>query len=454
QHPGQQDPADRAASALQRLMPGATAPEDPTPPPAPLARALPPVDEAPRLHGSVQARYRLRRSDLDRDQDLSLSTTLDYGDAEKHATTARFAGRGFADLDGIQSDNSFNGLDESFDDRVNGYVYEAYADFHRIDDVGLARLGRQPLYDTPEVIEFDGARVDSERIGSARGWGSIYGGLPVRQWEASRHGDGIFGLAGGLQPWDQGRVRFDWMRIQDETLTFDGSDDLLSTMWWQGLGEHGSLHGKHTWLDGKPRDLLLRHNGNFDLLALSSTVTYRELLTAQRDQVTDFDPYNPILLTYEPFRQLEVLLSTQLDEQWSLSAGCDLRRLRDDASEGQYNHEYTRAYVGPSVQDLFGEDLVLSVQAEAWDASDSDYHTVSGDLRWRLSEPLIATLGSSYARYAYDQFAGEERDHVRDWFVRFQYRPKPSMRVDAAVEYEDNDFDSYMHLRLSTTWTF
>lgn len=452
------DPSDRAAEALRQLLPRAQKPTDPAPPEAPppataAAAAAAEADAFP-VHGSVQTRFRSRRTDGDRDQDLSVSTYLDFGDAKRNDVTGRFAGRAFADLDGVQADNDFNGLDETFDDRVNGYVFEAHADLHRRGDLEIMSLGRQPLLEAPVVLDFDGLRTETKKHGALRAWALGYVGLPVRYWESSRRGDLVYGTAFGCTPWSSMRTRFDWTHIEDETLTFDGQDDLLSLQWWQTIDDANRVSGKHTWLDGEARDLVLRHDGNWTDADVTSTVTYRELVTAQRSQVTDLDPFSPILLTYEPYRQVEALLTAALDERWTMTLGADARQLRDDADEGQFNREYSRVWIGPSVQRLFGEDLTASVQGEYWDATDGTFRTVSGDLRWRIAPTTTATFGSSYARYGYDTFDGLERDHVRDWYLRLQYRPNPSLRLDGGLEFQDNDQGRYLHLRAGATWTF
>jgi hypothetical protein len=106
------------------------------------------------------------------------------------------------------------------------------------------------------------------------------------------------------------------------------------------------------------------------------------------------------------------------------------------------------------VQKLFGKDLTLSGNAERWNATDGDYTTFSGDLRWRTSPLTTATMGTSYARFAYDAFAAEERDNVRSWYLRVQHRPKPDLRIDGTIAHEQNDIDSYVHFRIGATWTF
>lgn len=450
------DPAQRAAEGLRQLLPRATTPTDPSPPepaPAPIAAPTADANTFP-VHGSVQTRYRLRRTGDDRDQDLSVSTSLDFGDAAKNDVTGRFAGRAFSDLDGVQRNNGFNGLDEAFDDRVNGYVFEAHADLRRIDGLESLSIGRQPLLDAPLVLDFDGVRAETKKHGDLRAWALGYAGVPVRYWEGSRRGDLVYGTAFGLSPWSSMRTRFDWVHLDDRTWTFDGEDDLLSAQWWQTLSDAHRLSGRHTWLDGEARDLVLRHDGSYANATATTSLTYRELVTAQRSQVTDLDPFSPILLTQAPYRQLEAMATCALDEQWTVTLGGDARQLRDDADEGQFNREYSRLWAGPSVQRLFGQDLVFSVQGEYWDATDGTFRTVSGDLRWRPTPTTTATLGSSYARFGYDTFDGLERDHVRDWYLRLQYRPRPSLRLDAGLELQDNDVDRYVHVRAGATWTF
>lgn len=455
------EPSDRAADSLRDLMPKAVSPLDPSQPSAApdrasrdehVARAA--GEDAYPVHGSVSTRYRSRHSGSETDQDLGVSTSIDAGDRERHAVTAHFAGRGFLDLDGIQQDSSLNGLDETFDESLGGYVYAAHADLHRVPGLDLARVGRQSIVDAPQWIDVDGAAAETKRHGSMRVFGSAFVGAPVRYWDGTTHGDRAYGTAVGLQPWQGGRIRLDWMHVDDDLYAVDGSDDLVSMQAWHSVSDSANVYAKHTWLDGDPRDFVLRGNGYFESLGLDGSLTYRELLTTQTAQTTDFDPYSPMFVTYAPYRQLEALLAKQFGERWSLTGGCDARQLRDEGDESQFNREYSRLYFGPAVEKLFDEDLTLSAQAEFWDATDGEYSTISGDLRWRASKQTTATLGTSYARFAYDAFAGEERDNARTWYLRVQHRPRPSLRVEGSLAHESNDIDSYVHFRIGTTWTF
>jgi hypothetical protein len=460
-----QDPTEQAASSLRDLMPKAVRPQDaeptplPEPQPAPREADLAAAERASQpsypVHGSIGTRLR-SRSAGNGDDDLDLGATLQVnaGDKKRHATTAHFAGRAFADLDNFQRDSSFNGLDETIDDDFGGYVYAAHADLHRIPNLEVARIGRQSIVDGPQWLDFDGAAVETKRFTSARIFAGAYVGAPVRYWESTSHGDRAYGGSLGAQMWEGGRARFDWMHIDDDLYAVDGTDDLVSLQAWHALSENANLYGKHTWLDGDPRDLVLRGQGYFEKLGLDGSITYRELLSTQRAQTTDFDPYSPIFVTYAPYRQLELLATKQLSERWTLAAGCDVRELRDEGTESSFNREYARFWAGPTVERLFDKDLTLSVQAENWESTGGDYSTFSGDLRWRATPLTTATIGTSYARFAYDAFAAEERDNVRSWYVRLQHRPRPSLRVESTLAHEDNDYDSYVHFRIGTTWTF
>jgi hypothetical protein len=456
------DPSNQAADSLRDLMPRAVSPQDPAAPPAP----EPPRDAAALqatqkngeaaypVHGSIGTRFRSRDSGSDKDQDLGVTVRVDAGDKTRHAITSHFAGRGFLDLDGIQRGNSFNGLDETYNDSLGGYVYAAHADLHRIPSLDLARVGRQSLIDTPQWLDIDGAYAESKRHGMLRAYGAAYVGAPVRYWDGTTHGDRAYGAAFGLHPWQGGRMRFDWMHIDDDVYAADGSDDLLAVQAWHAIDDRTTVYAKHTWLDGNARDLVLRGQSYWEQLGIDGSLTYRELLSTQSAQTTEFDPYSPILVTYAPYRQIEALATKQFGERWAVSAGCDARQLRDDGAESQFNREYTRFYAGPSVQKLFGKDLTLSGNAERWNATDGDYTTFSGDLRWRASPLTTATMGTSYARFAYDAFAAEERDNVRSWYLRVQHRPKPDLRIDGTIAHEQNDIDSYVHFRIGATWTF
>jgi hypothetical protein len=366
--------------------------------------------------------------------------------------TAHVSARGYADLDGSRADDPFAGLDESLGSNMNGRLYGARVDAHRIPHVELARVGRQDLEDAPVIVTFDGVRADSERFGAMRAWMSAYGGVPVHHFEASSGGDSVYGAAGGFSPWSNTRIRFDWIDLRDEWLATDRHDSLVGVKCWQNVGAV-QLTGLYTWLDGHPRDLQLGARGDLDV-PLHFNCNYRELLTTQRAQVTELDPFYDIALEYFPYREVDVSLGTDIGSHFVIDVGADVRRLEDQSDERSFNREFERWFTDVTLLDLFTRGLSLTVSGSLWDSSGEDFETVAGDLEYRPDSKLRVTLGTAYDLFQYDALANDERVHVRSWYLRIDRRLSDVVRVDGGYAYERDDFDEFHVFRLEVTWTF
>ncbi|MCA8963328.1 MAG: hypothetical protein H6838_13695 [Planctomycetes bacterium] len=460
------DPTEAAKRALEKLLPGAKPPEvapipteagTPEPvlpghdvaPAAPQAAALPPESMA--FHGVLSSRYRGRRGNGTGDQDLVTRLGLDFGDAERDPFTAHFSGRLFNDLDGQTTDGTFNGLDQSLGDDWNARLYEAHVDAHELPNLDVVRLGRQDLIETPTPVTFDGLRADTERFGPAKVSFSAYGGVTVHHFESASSGDSVYGMASELRPWQDARVRLDWMSLHDEFLTTDRHDELYGVRWWQDLSGV-NLHGLHTWRDGKPRDLHLGAEGGLDL-PVTFAVDYRELLTTQRAAVTELDPFYEIAAEYQPYRQLDANVGTDLGDHVTVNTGGAIRRLRDSNDEGEFNREFERAY-GDLELHAFGIDgLSVTVTGNYYNTQGEDFRTVTGDLEYRPDQQLRILLGTGYDLYLYDSFDDRERVHVRSFYLRTDYRIGKRVRLDAAYEYERDDEDEFHLFRMGVIWT-
>ncbi|MBL9078494.1 MAG: hypothetical protein JNL08_13375 [Planctomycetes bacterium] len=455
------DPTDAAKRALQRVLPTAEPPAvAPIPDatgvpeaaaPAPPAAAAAPVPVAVPWAATLASRYRARHGDGFTDQDLVARLSLDVGRSSTDAVTLHLAARGYADLDGRRDDDPFAGLDQSLGDDFDARLYRAHLDAHRLPHVALLRLGRQDHDETPTPITFDGLRLDSAPLGAVRAWLSAYGGVPVHHFEASARGDSVVGFGAGLQPWQQARVRLDWMDLRDEFLAADRRDGLFGARWWQTLGPM-QLRGLHTWRDGRARDLQVVAAGQV-AEPLHVTVDYRELLTTQRTQVTELDPFTDIALDYVPYRQLGATLGLDLDEHVALGAGADVRRLSDRSDEREFNREFERYHADVTLRDFAVPGLSLVVSGSLWQTSGEAFRTLAGELEYRPDRALRAALGTAYDLYRYDAFDDRERVHVRSWYLRLDRRVGAALRVDGAYEYERDD-DAEFHLfRLGVTWT-
>lgn len=463
------DPAQAAARAIQKLLPHAKPPRVPpiadrtgapepvlptapgAPPPLPVATATtasPPPVALP-WRGSWSTRYRARHGNGSSDQDLTTRLSLDIGIEARDPYTFHFLGHGFADLDGRRPDGTFAGLDTSFGDDVHGRIYRAHFDAHAVPHLDLLRVGRQDLDATPTPVTFDGLRVDTERFGAARWFVSAYGGVPVHHFESSPSGDSVFGLGAGLVPWPAARVRLDWMSLRDEFLALDRHDELLGARWWQRF-ENVRLRGTHTWRDGRPKDLHLGAQGDLPL-PLTFALNYRELLTTQRAAVTALDPYFAIAAEYRPYRQLDLSLSRDFAERWSVNVATAVRRLNDRSDEAAFNREFERTYADVAVRDVGLDGMTVSLSGSLWNSQGEKLRTLAGEIEYRPARTLRVALGSAYDLFRYDVFLDRERVHVRSLYLRTDWRCSDRVRLDAAYEYDRDDDDEFHMFRLGVT---
>lgn len=423
------------------------------PPPEPKAAApLPSASDALPVQGSLWLRYRARHGGGATDQDVVGRLSVDIGRADRDAVTAHLRARGFWNADGFRQNDPFPGLDHSFGDEWNGRLYEAHVDLHRQGPIELARLGRQDLDETPTTLQFDGARVDSVRFaGRTKAWLGGYGGLPVHQFEASRDGDLVLGLHGGFLPWQGARVRLDAMHLRDDYLALDRRDDLLSVRWWQNVADV-QLHGFHSWRDGQPRDLNVGARG--ELLGLDWSTDWRELLTTQRQQVTELDPFYVIGFEYSPYRQWDTTLRREVVRDVELGVGVDIRRLRDEGDQSAFNREFERLHADAMWRDVLWRGLSLSLAGSYWNSTGEDFRTLTGEVAYRPDAQLRVAVGSGYDLFLYDVFDARERVHVRSYYLRLDRRLGSSLRVDGGYELQRDDVDEYHLFRLGMTWTF
>ncbi len=464
---------EAAAEALRQLLPQAqpvterpTEPLRPTgdPPPGPAippplpprevpaGAAAAPAPPALGVRGTLSLRYLGRWAD-DRDQDLRGVLAFDVGEADAHPLTFHFVGRGQLDLDGRQQANGFNGLEESFGRAQTGRIYDAYLDVHAVEGLGIARLGRQSIYDTPELAFFDGVRVQSEELGTLRAWVGGYGGVPVHLFEASARGDWLGGVCAGARPWRGGRVRLDGMYARDRTTGGTLDDDLWAVSVWQSMSDAVSLHGSHSWLGGAARDLRL----TLDAAAsegLDVRARYFELLRTQHWRALEFDPFSSATIAYRPYRQLDLSVAQALGEVAEVAVGYDLRRLADRSAEAAFNREFDRAYATLAIDGVGGMDFGGDVTAEHWDSSGEDVFAIDASVRAALSAQWRATVGTAYWHYKMDHLRGREQERVRAYFLRFDGRLGDRLRFDLDYSYEDGEFDRYHSLRGGLTWQF
>lgn len=409
------------------------------------------------IHGSVASRYRGRWSGDATDHDLYETVSLDVGDASKDPVTAHVLGRVAADLDGqTDRDNQFvyPSLADTWSDPVTGLLYEAYVDITAPPRMAALRAGRQVDTATPVFAHFDGVSLVSK---TGSGWklrGGTYGGVPVRLYESSTSGDQIFGLWGEAQPWRGGRVRVDWMHVEDEDRFGANSSDLIGANVSQRIGERARIEGNYTRLEEEDRDLRVRASWNDPARDFTLQASWYKLLETQRDYALEFDPFFASLQAYYPFDQFRLHAAKGVGEELRVEGGFDLRRLTDATDEGSFNRDYDRGWLSIVLLDLGLDGLDVTLTGDTWQSDDQDIDTWALDVTRRMEEGLSLSAGSNYSLYRYDVFLDRERDDVRLWYLRARKKLDKSWSLEASWDFQDDDTDEYHVLMLGATWRF
>ncbi len=423
----------------------------------PAAPASPPEEQGLPIHGSLRARYRYRSTSDEDDHDLYDTLTLDVGDPKHQPLTGHVLAWSNFDLDERASRSSpdpFFDLSDTYDGDLAARLYHAWVDKPGVEGLEVLRVGRQPLYEAPEVVTFDGARVETSERGARDVRAGAYGGVPVHFFESSSSGDLVLGTFVEGRPWSGGRARLDWMHLEDEEVLADHENDLLAASLWQTLGRPLRLEGAFSWLEGRGRDARLGGTWTDAEHSLRVRASFYEMFSTQRDLASEVDPFYQALLEYFPFYRAQVLVSKDLGERYRVEAGSEVRQLRDEGDEGEFNREYARHHARFAVDDLFGGGVTLDLDGEVWDGGQGSYRTWGADVEKRWSERWKTALGSHYSLYKIDLFGLRERDDVRSWTLGVSYDRTKNTAFDMSYEYEDDDLDEFHVLRLGVSWRF
>ena len=449
-----------AALAAAPLARGSDRIQEPQDPPAGAApagaepKAAPdaaPFNPVTKLRGSIASRYWLRWTSDDTDQDVFATVSADYGDAEKDAVTGRFVGRIALDIDGY--DETFGSINDSYGSRQDALLYDLYADFHRIDGFELVRVGRQSIWETPEFVYFDGAHAESEAIGAAKLQFGAYGGASTHLYEASNDGDWTAGVYAHARPWRDGRVRVDYMYLEDEE-RLGHENDLLAAGYWQTLAENLLADIQYSRLEDEDRDVRVRGSWRHAPADFFVQASWYKLLTTQGDLVLELDPYYGSLLELRPYHQASVSAAKGIGDHTRLTAGTDIRRVTDSDDVGTNNRDYDRYFFTVTLIDLPVEGLTVGVTADLWDSDGRTVDTWGADLSYQVTADTSASVGSYYSAWKYDIVSEEERDDVRTWFARCRHKVSKRTTLEVGYEIEDNDIDDFHFLRMGATWRF
>ena len=411
-----------------------------------------PADEGIPVHGSLRLRYRGRWTSGEDDQNLYTSLAMDIGDPERQKVTGHFMARLNMDTDGNDGRDIFFNLEDTLGGDVSAMLFYGYADVHRVEPLDTLRIGRQQLWDTPAFLLFDGALIETgtqDVVGVG-----VYGGLRAQYYDKPDENEVVAGVYGQARPWQGGRVRVDYMYLEDEQRLGENQDDLVGVELWQLVGEALTLEGKYTRLEGDDRDLRLRASYVDPDLDWSLQANYYHLLETQKNLALEVNPYFSSLLEYFPFQQVGLLFSKGFGNVLDLNLGVDSRRLDDSSDVGEFNQEFDHYYVSTIFPDLFVDGLDLTLIGDVWDDDQQDIQTWGLDLTQRFDEKFLGSFGSYYSLYKYDLFLNEEKDDVRTYYARMRYDHSKSLSLDVEFVYEDNPFGDFQMLQVIARWMF
>ncbi len=441
-------------SAAVLLLSGRVGAQAPPPNPAATQIRDAPAAAPPWLRGSLASRYWGRWTSDASDHDLYGTLTLDVGDADVHPVSGRFVGRLAWDVDGAESAGSpFYSLSDTSDHDLEGLLYEAYVDLNRVPHLAMVRVGRQTIVDTPELGFFDGLRIETGKLGPAEFEAGAYGGVSAHLYEESHSGDWTAGVFTQLRPWTKGRVRLDWMHLEDERLLQARDDDLFAAGIWQQLADGLRVEGQYSRFADRDRDV--RASAFYTLPApdLSLRATYYQMLATQRDLVLEADPLYSALREYFPFWQAHLSASKGFGECMRVDGGADVRRVTDAGHIGIFNRDYERYFLTLGLSDLL-DGLDLQLTGDLWQSAGQDSTGFGLDVTKRLGTAWTASAGTYYSLYKYDLFLNRESDDVRTWYARMRHKAGDRLTSSLGFELEDSDLDTFYFLRLEATWRF
>ena len=406
------------------------------------------------IDGSLTSRYIGRWSGGDHDNDIYSLLSATVGDPDKDPYSGYILGRLSKDLDGSAGEDSpYFSLEDTYDNSLNGRLYEAYVDFH---DVGLdlLRVGRQSLYDTPAYARFDGASLVTETGGGDRHQFGAYVGRTVHEYESSPAGDAVAGAYVSNSMWKGGKTRIDYMHLEDDQQLGDENDDLWAAQVQQLFGRELLLHGGYQLLENAPRQFDARATWTPTDSGWMVQGSYYELMQSEGSLAEELDPFFDTLQEYQPYSLSRLLVSKYFDSGYSLEGGADLRRVDDAEDEGDFNRDYDRYHLTGTVEDFLLERLTLALTGDYWASNGTDSNSMGFDLTREFSEIFRGSIGSYYQLYKNDFLLDEERDDVRTYYVALRYKPEKRLTWGFGFEHEDSDVGDFNTLTARSTWNF
>jgi len=411
------------------------------------------------VHGYLKNQYKARWTDSAGDQDLYETLSVDIGDAERHRVTAHFLGDLSIDLDGYTNHHinyAFESARDSTGRRNVPLVYDAYLDVHRISGLAIVRAGRQSIYETPEVSFFDGLRLETAEFGAQRLKLGAYGGVPVYLYQGYMPGDFTAGAYAEGRLWQGFRARVDYQRLEGQNdTTADLGNTLIGADGWQRLGRYVDLHAHYTNMDEKDRDIFVRGTFNQADWDFRFQASYYQLMETQQKAVIGVDAYYPIMKDYLPYVEGRCMLSKGIGDHVNVDAGLDVRRLTNDGTVTDYNHEFERYFATLDLLDLAVKGSSISLTEEKWISKGTSTDSQGLDITCPIASASKVSVGTAHYLYKYDYYSDLERDNVQTYYVKLEHKYSSALRLSVEYTYEDDSSSTqYNELRCEAICTF
>jgi hypothetical protein len=392
----------------------------------------------------------------DTDVDLYEVLSLDFGDEQNDAWTGHATARMAWDIDGPS--NLYGSLEDTEGGAVDVQLYDGYAETRDRGAWSDIKLGRQFLYDTPQVMWFDGAFAQTKERGDARWTTGVYGGGTVHEYDSSHSGDWLAGVFEEVHATKWTKLRADFLHVEDQTTLAEHQNDLLGLGLFHDDGGRLRWEARYSRLEDQDRDASVGATW-FDVdNGFTLQATHYRLLESQQSLALELDPFFNQLLTLYPFDETRVNATKMLGAHTQLLGGIDYRHVTDSADVGPYNHDFDREFLTTTFEKVLPGELTVSLTGEVWNGDGSDIQTWGADLsrQWKAEAGKLvdASLGSFYSLFKFDPFAGSESEDVRTYYAAVRYRMSDTHTLQLRYEHENQDIGDFDSLRWGLIWRF
>ena len=405
-------------------------------------------------YADLRTRSRWAEDRGDDDHELYGIIAADMETGGEHSWGVHVMARGRYGLNSQTPDSVFFNELDTHDNRLDGDIYHAYVDAPVDDYLALLRVGRMVIFNTPRTAYLDGIIAETNPTGPAELAVGAYAGNSVHLSEAWPSDEWMGGMYGSLQPWERGKFRVDWMRLNDDVRFDERITNLISFDLSQRVTKNLRLEGEFSLLNGARNDTNVKGFWLLPEQDLTVRLSYYRLLKAQTDFAYELNPFFNSMRTHHPYDQAQLVVSKTFGEEFQLFGGLDTRRVENGADVGTYNRDFDRYYLTAALLELLPLQTTVSATGEIWDSPGNDIQTWGLDLTSKVDEMTKASIGSYYSLYKYYLDTNAERDNVRTFYGEFRRELSESMSFIARYEYENEVIDTFHNLRLGLTWRF